>query len=221
MIVANLKSKLCGGKPNLNTPRRDQNEGNVEKKDDLSLKLMCQMEKRLQEQELIISLLQEKTTKSEAVPKRPEQALQTELISENTFPAMVQTRQNKSADGDRKASNQYKIITGTSKPQDETTNCFRAADKRAWFYVGRTSSDTTSKQVHQHLENKFPGSNITVEDLISVDRDKHKQNQTKSFKVGINFNLLEQMQSADVWPENVIVRRYRFFRDNRDKRNNS
>ena len=92
-------------------------------------------------------------------------------------------------------------------------NCFRAADKTAWLYVGKTAIGTTSDMVTKYLKEKFPDANVTVEELHAREVSDKNNFKTKSFKVGIDYELLDAMQNPNTWPENIIVRRFRFFRD--------
>lgn len=100
------------------------------------------------------------------------------------------------------------ICTGTS----DTNNILKAAESRAWVYVGKVNPATTPDSLKAYLNKKFLNNNFTVEEII-----KHELNHSrnKSFKVSFDFELLEEMSKGDSWPKGYIVKRYQFFREGR------
>ena len=218
-VVTNLESRLEGMRttPNLTTPRISggQWEG-MDQYLERTNKLIDQMES-------IIMLLNEKCGREnrEALLNVPKAVManvgKTRKASDVTV-TKLQTNQGIVKDNkDQKDLRKSNIITGTSK---SGSNCFRAADKRAWFYVGKTSKSTTCDLVTQHLKEKFPSADITVEELQSRDGIDKSNFKTKSFKVGIDFELLNEVASPDTWPENIVVKRFRFFRDQHGVKSN-
>lgn len=204
----------------------------LEKELALSNKLVTQLEKRCNDQELIINLLKEKCDSKVrlnvnkareetdiVVAKRSIQknsvgvSCNTEISKTlqpdpNTIEEVISTRNQPFTERHNSSQNKKfrnKIITGSSTEQ----NCFGAADKKAWLYVGRAKSDTKPEHVKTYLETKFPKhkDSFTVEP-INVNKDMPRNNM--SFKVGVNFTLLEEITKPDIWPNNIIVRRFNF-----------
>lgn len=97
------------------------------------------------------------------------------------------------------------VTVGTCTESSE----FGAVARRAWIYVGRVRSGTTSDNVVKHLKEKCPDVDFHVEALRSDD-------ESCSFKVGFDFEKLDLVSDARVWPRNVVVRRFNirkpFFR---------
>ena len=85
----------------------------------------------------------------------------------------------------------------------------KAAGKRAWLYVGRTSRDTTTDILKHYLAEKLNTIEVLVEEL---PHNNNQERTSRSFKVGIDFNKLNTVESDDFWPQNIVIRRFRFFR---------
>lgn len=96
-------------------------------------------------------------------------------------------------------------IYGTASSSDS----FAAVTRRAWLFIGRARQDVTAEQVNAFLQNKCPGSLFDVELLT-----KNDQATTRSFRVGMDFQLLEKLNKPEFWPCNIVVRRFNFFRPN-------
>lgn len=99
-------------------------------------------------------------------------------------------------------------IVGTAR--NESGLELRAAERSGWLYVGRARSDTSAGSLKCYIEGKFPGKNFAVEEI-----PKHENNtsKNKSFKLGFEIGLLEEIMSPNIWPEGLLVRRYKFFRE--------
>lgn len=92
-------------------------------------------------------------------------------------------------------------IVGTSKDQ---SSCLAAA-RRIWVYVGRCRSDLTVEQLTSYLQRQSPGHHFEVEKLTTKGRNS-------AFKVGTSYELKDLMYSPSYWPENILIKRFRFFR---------
>lgn len=109
-----------------------------------------------------------------------------------------------------KADSEFKLVerrrhrkTQLTVGTDEARGGFSGIPKYAWLYIGRAQSGTTPDNVRTHLETKCPGIDFKVETLRSDDR-------SCSFKVGFDMGKLDRVTGSDIWPRNIIVRR--FFR---------
>lgn len=107
---------------------------------------------------------------------------------------------------DNSISTTDKRTIGTKKDNDNESLDFRAAARRAWLHVARVNKETTADKVKQYLQNKFK-QDFVVENLPVRD-----DANSISFKVGADIELLDQLLDANTWPENIVVRRFRFFR---------
>lgn len=67
--------------------------------------------------------------------------------------------------------------------------------------MGRVRGGTTSESIVRHLKRKCPDTDFHVESLRSGE-------ESCSFKVGFNFDKLDIVTDAEVWPKDVIVRRF-------------
>ena len=101
------------------------------------------------------------------------------------------TRRNQSSSG---------TIMGTKKDEE-----MQAAEKTAWLYVGSLKKTTTRDSVVNYLNKNGVTGHLECEEL-------HTLGNKKAFKVGIPFAYLRNTQDPEFWPENIIVRRFRFPR---------
>ncbi|CAH0560921.1 unnamed protein product [Brassicogethes aeneus] len=103
------------------------------------------------------------------------------------------------------------IIKGSAKSEEEDE--FQAAAKRAWLYIGRAQPNTNEEKLKNYLKKRFPLDTFEVEEL-----KKHESNtsKNKSFKISFDFNLLEAVMKPEVWPQNLLVRKYTFRRLGRE-----
>lgn len=99
------------------------------------------------------------------------------------------------------------LIKGTNV----NSSTFTGAPKRAWVYVGRVSESVQEVQVRDHLEEKFPGKNFAVEKLPSRIGAR-----SVAFRISADMSLLEDLYRPENWPLDVVVKRYRFFRERND-----
>ncbi|PSN44543.1 hypothetical protein C0J52_18388 [Blattella germanica] len=94
-----------------------------------------------------------------------------------------------------------KLENGNDKPP---TGQLQAADRRAWLYIGKLHHSTTEEAVRKHL------TSIHVNNIIECEELQSK-GTLKAFKVVIPMQDLIKVNTAEAWPEGVVVRRYRLF----------
>lgn len=99
------------------------------------------------------------------------------------------------------------VVTGTAIPDERKNVEFAAIARRIWVHVGRVQPGTKSDSIKQYLKRKCPHNEFTVE-AVNEDPDKNT-----SFKVGCDLNLKDKIYSADFWPAEVAIQRFRFFRN--------
>jgi hypothetical protein len=104
--------------------------------------------------------------------------------------------------------------THTSKPREVTTiigtmnttnTNLKPGEKFAWLYVGKLHPTTTQGRVVEHLESNGIVGKIVCEELET-------KGYFKAFKVGIPYENLEKVNTAEFWPAGVLVRQFRFRR---------
>lgn len=128
------------------------------------------------------------------------------LQSENKNTNRQSSDQQKCQDASKNNKKRNTIITGSANED----NSFGAAEKKAWLYVGRAKADTKAEHVKTYLEAKFPNykNNFIVESIKNVNKNTYVNNM--SFKVGVSFSLLDDITKPEIWPNNIIVRRFNF-----------
>lgn len=106
----------------------------------------------------------------------------------------------------RKSNQNGTIVRGTKVG---FAGNFTAADRMAWLYVGNARNETKTKDIENFLKVKFPTTKFAIEEII---KHEHNKSANKSFKIGFDLKILDEIQKAEIWPNNIIVKRYRFFR---------
>lgn len=96
-------------------------------------------------------------------------------------------------------------ITGTR----ETRNNLRAADRKAWLYVGRLHQSVEQEDLIIYLEENGIRGKIECEELNVMGANR-------AFRVGIPYELKDRAEQPQFWPEGVVVRQYLFRRSQRE-----
>lgn len=99
------------------------------------------------------------------------------------------------------------IVRGSSTPTS-----FASAEKQAWLSVGNVNLAANESHIQDHLKSKFPGRKFSVEALPVREEAK-----SRTFKVGADFEILDELYKSENWPKNIKIRRYRFFRGKHGK----
>jgi hypothetical protein len=87
-----------------------------------------------------------------------------------------------------------------------TTNTnLKPGEKFAWLYVGKLHPTTTQGGVVEHLERNGIVGKVECEVLET-------KGYFKAFKVGIPYENLGKVNTAEFWPAGVLVRQFRFRR---------
>lgn len=111
--------------------------------------------------------------------------------------------------GKAKKPDSDKCIKDPSVPT-ELQISFAGVARRAWLYVGRADRSTTVEGVKRFLVEKCGTADIIVEKLTNSD-----ESYSLSFKVGVDFDLLDTLLDGEFWPAGLQIRRFRFFRGKR------
>ena len=73
----------------------------------------------------------------------------------------------------------------------------------AWLYIGRLQEETDIQNVIKYLKESRITGEIDCEQLETRGRNR-------AFKIGFDFDKLEEVNDPDFWPRNVLVRPFRF-----------
>ena len=104
-------------------------------------------------------------------------------------------------DGGRIEENWTEVIRRSRR--NSTTGALRAGSRRAWLYIGRIHDSMTVKDVTKYLKDGGIEGDIECQELTTKGRNK-------AYKIGINFEEKEKTDKPEFWPQNIIVRQYRF-----------
>lgn len=172
--------------------------------------IISTLEKTIQDKEDIISLLKNQPSNSKIISEKSSVA----ESKQNTVTAGVSSVGNKHGTPNNvqralAGRKQSDIIVGEGQSTGASAKStgFSGALRRAWLYVGRAHKNTTEQHVTQHLKMNFPNKDFTVEALPVSETAN-----SVSFKVGADISLLDQLSQPEVWPKDVVVRRFKFFR---------
>lgn len=94
-----------------------------------------------------------------------------------------------------------KIIHGTA----EQAGKFAAAERKAWFFVGRVRDGVNVQDIQNYVEGKLPGQKVDCEKLSTLGT-------SGCFKVGVSFDEKVTLEQESFWPRGVKVKQFRFFR---------
>lgn len=103
-------------------------------------------------------------------------------------------------------------VTKTVGNNTDQHQSFAAAAKKAWLCISKIKIGTQSEVIEEHLKNKFPGNDFTIEEL-----PRHKEATSMSFKLGADMELLTELNKPETWPKGIYIKRFRFFRSNNAK----
>lgn len=107
---------------------------------------------------------------------------------------------------ERTPGNKKIIGNNSNKDRSETLT---AVKKRAWLYVGKIDPKHSEADLLRYLQGKFVNRHFDVEKLTKIDNA-----HSVAFRVGIDFDLLDDVYKPDMWPNDVVIKRY-FFRQRR------
>lgn len=171
--------------------------------------LVSALEKTIQDKEEIILLLKNVNNCSD-LPNLPSVAGLTnssaeELKNKSTVSRRAEPRSRMLQQG---TSLKRPIVVGDRESDSPSLPLsFASAARKAWLYVGRADKNTTPEQIKKHLKDNFPSQDFIVESLPVRDNAN-----SIAFKVGADISLIDDLNTPDLWPKGIIVKRYRFFR---------
>lgn len=100
----------------------------------------------------------------------------------------------------------YKNSAGTSvirgRASSSTVPGLKAASKKVFIYAGNFEVSTDDRQLDDYLKRKFPQREITIEKLP----------KRETAKITADHDLLNVLNDSEIWPENILIKRFKFFR---------
>lgn len=114
--------------------------------------------------------------------------------AEEPWTEVLSKKKNKT---DRKKK---EILVGSSQTPSELVGV-----KKAWLHLGKLQEGTTTEQVENFLQKRFPEMSLTVSKLESKGKNC-------SFRLGVDYNFKDALLNSDAWPRNVTLRRFLFPR---------
>lgn len=102
----------------------------------------------------------------------------------------------------RQQRDQYKKDTLIGR--NTKTSILKAPIKKAWIYVGGCETNTTSDMVKDYITTECP----ELKDVVCTQLET--RGKLKAFQVGFDFIHNDKISTADFWPSNIKVRRFRF-----------
>ncbi|KAK9708880.1 hypothetical protein QE152_g26939 [Popillia japonica] len=100
------------------------------------------------------------------------------------------------------AKKKDRVILGSSSTDSSAD--FASADQQLWIYVGRCRPGTTEEHIHSYLNKQSPGFVFDITKLASKGKNT-------SFRVGVSIALKDKIYDPTYWPQNIIVKRFKFF----------
>lgn len=194
---------------------------------ELSLKntLIHQMEERIGEQKDLITILKnskdltkivnsEKNKNNENKSETVRKEISTLMQNKTELKTATSIGNDSSGAGGRKLQSTSQASAGANKQKTVTTikgtgaenQLLKSTNRRAWIYVGKVDKNCDEDRLLEFLRAKFVGRSFSVE---KISKEEHGSN---AFKVGFNFELLEEITTESFWPNGIIIRRFRFFR---------
>ena len=83
-----------------------------------------------------------------------------------------------------------------------TRIALKSAPRRADIYLGNCDLQVTSDDIKEYIHNEM---NISIEKCEPL---ASRNPNCKSFKITLNVTDRQKLLSADVWPENIICRKF-------------
>lgn len=113
-----------------------------------------------------------------------------------------ETHKNMLTKGKKENEKFTKYIYGSNTSSSDE---FTGRERKLWLYIGRCKTGTAELHVKKYLEKKCPGKQFEVFALPS-------KGTNVSFRIGADISLKDQLYDPQFWPENILVKKYIFFR---------
>lgn len=78
--------------------------------------------------------------------------------------------------------------------------------KRTSVFVGRLATHVTPEDLDEYLRTTF-----NCEDNFKIEQLSVRSGSYNSFRIETDVSLLDQLFSAESWPEGVVIKKFRFF----------
>lgn len=106
-------------------------------------------------------------------------------------------------------NHQRPVVIGSGKTASTKISA-AVIKKRTSVFVGKLATHVTSDDLREYLRTTF-----NCEDNFNIEQLTVRSGSYNSFRIETDVNLLDQLFSADCWPEGVVVKKFRFFQQRR------
>lgn len=89
----------------------------------------------------------------------------------------------------------------------ESTVTAANVQKRTSIFVSKLDKQVTADDLHLYLKATF-GSDV----ICRIEEQTVRTGDYRAYRVETRLDLLDELMSPSKWPENVLVKRFRFFR---------
>ncbi|CAG9817752.1 unnamed protein product [Phaedon cochleariae] len=101
-------------------------------------------------------------------------------------------------------SNNRRVQRGTAVlPEEEP---FQAAPSKMWLYIGRVKKEVKADVIKNFIKTK---ATISKDNELEIEQ-LHTTGSYSSFKVGVDHQYYEQLNSTSFWPYGTVFRRFNF-----------
>lgn len=149
------------------------------------------------------TVTQVQTTKNQK-PRANKKNHHKQMPASETTSNKVQNIEDKQESTNKNKKNT--IVVGTNTFGSEKDE-FGSGESLLWLYVGRCRQGTTAESIKSYMQKRSPGYSFEVTELDGAGRNK-------SFKVGANISLKDELYNSDYWPNGIVVKRFRFRKSN-------
>lgn len=130
----------------------------------------------------------------------------------------INTKETSTQENRRIKRYKQKIFIGKATQEENEGFSGKTDEKKIWLYVSKVKEHVTEDKIKKYISNK---TNCSEED-ISIKNLDIGQQQYKSFMVGLNTTLKDQVYDENFWPAGVCFARFNFslgkrFLDNRSR----
>lgn len=206
----------------------------LEKESKLLTKMNEQLEGRIEDQALLISLLREgrkedtfTRVNKEAISNIASPSPSADKVSKTlkvtntdnkTISPAGKSYQGNKPDIENRTTNRNlqknhrSFIRGTGNisnlPLYSQQETFAAVARRAYLYVGNINPSVKTDTIHTYITDKFKTTDFKLEEL-----PRNENALSKAFKLTIDFENLDAFNKPEMWPAGIIIKR--FFRPKR------
>lgn len=97
-------------------------------------------------------------------------------------------------------------IVGSRKPADGVGIAAAKVYRKTSVFVSRLDKDVSAEDLTNYLSSTFG-----KEEKFVVEEQKVRSGDYRSYRVEGKYDLLEELLTPSNWPENILIKKFRFF----------